>query len=419
MRCVPVMLALALLVGAAAAAADSADEGPERILVTLSDPGMSNAARPGPVRPGYGRRSSPYLVSLTVKRAARRIARDFDLRMVDDWPILPLKVYCQVYAVGGNDSVEELLDRLRARPEVESAQRLNRFEVTGTPGVAAADPYAGLQHNLETLELAQAHAWSRGDGVRISIIDTGADLMHPDLRTQIASYRDFVTSDGAGFSADAHGTAVAGVIGASSDNGIGIVGIAPSATVSVLKACWYVSGRPRAICDSFTLAKALAYAVESAADVINLSFGGPPDPLLGRLVGLALERNIVVVAAAPAAGAAGFPSGVPGVIVVAADGSPDAATVPTPVNAPGDEILVPVPGGGFDYASGSSLSAAHVSGIAALLVARQPRLGGSDVAELLVASRPAAGRSVNACRALARLLDATGCRDDPATARAR
>ena len=397
--------------------ADELDTDATRILVTFSDPGMSNAARAGPARPGYSRRSSTYLVSVNVKRAANRIAREFDLQTVDEWPIVPLKVHCLVFAVADDVEVDQLLERLRGRPEVESAQRLNQFEVSGSLGVDAADPYSELQHNLAALELAQAHAWSLGAGASVTIVDTGADVNHPELKTQIKFHHDFVNVDD--FTGDAHGTAVAGIIGAETENGVGMVGVAPSAQLTVLKACWYVDGRQRAVCDSFTIAKALSHAVESETDVINLSLIGPSDALLGRLVALAMQRDIVVVAAAPAKQQVGFPADVPGVIVVGSDGHSDSdkAALHPPVIAPGDEILVPVPGGGFDYASGSSLSAAHVSGIVALLVAKQPDLTQDEVSLLLVDSRAAVGNTVNACRALAQLLERSGCRDDPALTR--
>lgn len=397
-----------------------ADEGNDakaaRILVTFADPGMSNSARAGPGRPGYNRHSSTYLVSVGVKRAANRIAKDFDLRVIDEWPILPLKVHCIVFSVTDDVPVEQLLDQLRGRPEVESAQPLNQFEVSGSLDTSAADPYSKLQHNYRTLELAQAHAWSLGAGTSVTIIDTGADLNHPELKTQIKTHLDFANVEDGDFVADAHGTAVAGVIAAAYNNGVGVIGVAPSAQLTVLKACWYERQGAPAVCDSFTLAKALSHAVESDTDVINLSLGGPSDPLLGRLVALALKRGIVVVAAAPANQTAGFPADIPGVIVVASERQFDSDDVlhRSLVNAPGDEILVPVPGGGFDYASGSSLSAAHISGVIALLVASQPGLSRDEVNTLLVDSRPMVGKSVNACRALARLLQRSGCRDDAA-----
>ena len=384
-----------------------------KILVTFSDPGMSNAARAGPSGPGYRRRSSTYLTSVGVKRAANRIADEFDLETVDEWPIISLKVHCLVFVVAEDVQVEELLVRLRLRPEVDSAQLLNEFEVTGTGASGSADPYANLQHNLSTLELTQAHSWSLGDGINVTIIDTGADLEHPELKTQIASHHDFVERTDDDFSADAHGTAVAGVIGAASNNGIGMIGVAPLSRLSVLKACWHSQGRSRAVCNSFTLAKALGHAIESDTDIINLSLGGPSDALLGRLLTEALRRGLVVVAAAPEGSKSGFPMEVDGVIVVGSNEQSDSRdTIDRfSIEAPGEDILVPVPRGGYDYASGSSLSAAHVSGIAALLVARRPDLSSHQINSLLLGSRPSANESVNACRALAELLQLSGCMD--------
>lgn len=412
-------IAIAMLLIGAGSIPAFADEGPgsdagiTKILVTFSDVGMSNATRAGPPGPGYRRRSSTYLASVSVKRSAKRIAHDFDLVTLDEWPIVPLKVHCLVYGVADDVAVDELLLRLRDRPEVESAQLLNEFEVTGTSG---DDPFSNLQHNLSTLELTQAHTWSLGDGTNVTIIDTGVDLYHPELKTQIASHHDFVEDNDSDFSADAHGTAVAGVIGAASNNGIGIIGVAPSTRLSVLKACWHAPDRSQAICDSFTLAKALSYAIESETDVINLSLGGPSDALLGRLLGEALRRGIVVVAAAPGQPDSGFPAEIAGVIMVASNDhieSRDAARS-FPISAPGDDILVPVPRGGYDFASGSSLAAAHVSGIVALLVARRPGLTSKQISTLLVASRPTVDESVNACRALAQLLQRSGCRSSEA-----
>jgi subtilisin family serine protease len=311
---------------------------------------------------------------------------------------------------GGRD-VEKLLADLRKRPEVESVQPIHEFEVLGEP-VAGTDPFVGLQHNLEELELVEAHGWSRGAGSRVTIIDTGADIEHPELAPQVVEHADFVSDAGEVFAADAHGTAVAGIIGAVEGNGVGIVGVAPSARLSVLRACWYEEDESGggAVCDSFTLAKALAHAIDTAPQIINLSLGGPSDPLLSRLLLIAMDRGAIVIAADAGDSEPGFPAGVPGVIVVGSTAGQNALPA-VQVLAPGDEILVPTPGGGYDYSSGSSLSAAQVSGIAALLLAMRPALSGADVDRLLLDSRGGGQDYVNACRALARLLGRAGCRD--------
>ena len=95
------------------------------------------------------------------------------------------------------------------------------------------------------------------------------------------------------------------------------------------------------------------------------------------------------------------------VIVVGAEGDEQGERL----HAPGADILVPVPGGGFDYASGSSLSAAQVTGVVALMLAARPGIGLDEVARLLSDSSAEYGGSVNACRVLAKMLQQPGCRD--------
>ena len=150
------LVVLSLLAGipAGQAAESSLSTSSEtRILVTFSDPALGSGTRVSTSRPGYKRGSSAYLVSLGVKRAARRIARDFNLEAVDEWPILSLKVHCLVYAVPASMDLDDLLKRLRQDPEVDSAQPLNEFEVSTEGTSVDQKSYKGLQHSLETLEL--------------------------------------------------------------------------------------------------------------------------------------------------------------------------------------------------------------------------------------------------------------------------
>jgi len=128
------------------------------------------------------------------------------------------------------------------------------------------------------------------------------------------------------FAQDRHGTAVAGVIGARANNNEGIFGVAPGADLLGIKACWHsTAGGLEARCSSWTLAKAIDFAVINGTRVINLSLGGPPDPLLTRLIAKAIERGATVVAAAmDGADAPGFPASLPLVIgVVASDSHND------------------------------------------------------------------------------------------------
>src|SRR5690606_24965644 len=112
----------------------------------------------------------------------------------------------------------------------------------------SSEPYRPLQRNLDLLNVSEAHRWSRGEGVRIGIVDTGVDISHPDLDGRIADHRDFVSASERGMVAEKHGTAVAGLIGASDRNALGIVGIAPAARLYALRACWSEPDRDDARC---------------------------------------------------------------------------------------------------------------------------------------------------------------------------
>jgi hypothetical protein len=281
-------------------------------------------------------------------------------------------------------------------------------------------------------------AWEAGPGPRhpvvVAVVDTGLDHRHPDLRPEtlwrnpreIPNGRD---DDGNGYVDDligwnfvdgtndlsdhsGHGTHVAGIIGAATDNGVGIAGVNPDVRLMPLKAMT-LAGQGR----SAAVAEAIAYAVRHGARVVNLSLGGE------RLTGLhrrALEharaRGVVVVAAAGNLGidAAGFgQAGLPHVITVAAtdpeDRSPafsnHGATVK--LAAPGVAVLslrargtdftlgiegyapgshVVGPGGDYYRANGTSFAAPFVTGVASLLLARAPALTSAQVERMLVMS---------------------------------
>jgi subtilisin family serine protease len=253
-----------------------------------------------------------------------------------------------------------------------------------------------------------------GEGVRIAVIDTGVNSAHPDLKGRVVLRRNFVDNDMAAFEHDLHGTQVAGVIAALANNREGIVGIAPQAQLFVFKACWHGPSLAGAFCNSFTLAQALVAAVDSGAHVVNLSLTGPADPLLGELVTRGLARGVIFVGSVPPSGRRdGFPVGIPGVI--AADRSTLAARPPSVLYAPGSNVLTLAPGGHYDFASGSSLAAAHVTGALALLIARRPHVPAAALDQLLSSTtEPAPSEtgpadSINACGALAALLARGTC----------
>jgi hypothetical protein len=332
------------------------------------------------------------------------LARTYQLKRVADWPLSSLGVRCFVFEVPDAAKRDAIITALGRERFVESAQRLSSFHTSA----GTNDPYRNLQHGLAEMQVVAAQQWATGKSVKVAVIDTGLDTNHPDLRGRIVGIRNFIDRDSRAFDADIHGTAMAGVIAATSNNGIGLVGVAPEAEILGLKACRQEETKDRgARCSSFTLAKAVNFAIGQAVDVINLSLGGPPDPLLERLVKRALELNIVVVGAVTPDWPGGFPAGVSGVIPVTNQNSPNARA--GDVRAPGTQVLSAKPSRDYDFYSGSSLSTAHVSGLAALIRQRKPHLSASLVKELIVTTAEPDSHMANACRALARLIEGGDC----------
>jgi subtilisin family serine protease len=275
------------------------------------------------------------------------------------------------------------------------------------------DPYVALQHGFQEMDVAQAHPWSRGDGVKVAIIDTGADTEHPDLRGNIASAANFVDADDRQFQLDRHGTEVAGVIAAVANNRTGIVGVAPGARLLLFKACWQArNDADAARCNSFTLARALVAAFDAHAQVINLSLAGPEDPLLSQLIREGVRRGVLFVGAAGAEGAPGFMDQ-PGVIEVASAGTQSARG--QTLFAPGREILTLMPGGHYDFASGDSIATAQVTGVVALLLAKDSNLSAAAAYRVLretsglSAGEVSDAKLVDACAAVTSMIRRGSC----------
>jgi subtilisin family serine protease len=320
------------------------------------------------------RRPPRYAGGARIDALLDALASDYALRRDTGWPIRSLSVYCEVFEARSAVDIEGLLARLRADPRVEGAQPVLRHH---TRAATYDDPLFRLQHAFASLRLEAAHALSRGNGVHIAIIDSGIDRDHPDLRGRVARVRDLSRNSAPG----PHGTAIAGLIAARANNGIGIVGVAPEARLLDLRACWpEQDGGMRAVCDSFSLARALDTAIEWRAEVINLSLSGPEDPLVGRLIGAAVARGATVVVAV---GEGGFPASRADVIAVASE--PRNAHE---LRAPGHGLITTFPGDAFDYVSGDSFAAAQVAGLVALLRARHPRADPAAVRRALLAQQP-------------------------------
>ena len=244
------------------------------------------------------------------RRIGQELARTHGLKLVDAWPMPVIGIDCYVMEQPGNAPLEQVLKALSGDPRVEWAQPMNTYH-----GLGGGDPLYSVQPAAKYWKLAELHKSSTGRGVRVAVIDSGVDANHPDLAGQVELLENFVGSPPA--AAESHGTAVAGIIAAHAGNGLGIAGVAPGARLQALRACWPDrAGVTR--CNTFTLAKALNFAILNRAKIINLSLSGPADRLLKTLLDTAGRRGMVVVGAAdPLRADGGFPASYPGVIAVA------------------------------------------------------------------------------------------------------
>ncbi|HEY2145083.1 MAG TPA: S8 family serine peptidase [Steroidobacteraceae bacterium] len=385
---------------------------PDRLIVlAVENETSAFVAQAGGTPRGY-EAAIEYGPTSQAREAMRAVAKEYGLREVNAWPIKALNMHCAVLEIPADADRDTLLGALSKDKRVKLTQPLQTF-ATRTSGYN--DPYLELQRGFRQMDVAGAHSLSRGEGVKVAIIDTGADILHPDLRNSIAAAENFVDSNDAQFRRDRHGTEMAGVIAAVANNGEGIVGVAPNARLYILKACWQAQADADAArCNSFTLARALAAAFDVHAQVINLSLAGPDDPLLGELIHEGQRRGVLFVGAA--ADAASAQNGLlhrAGVIEVA--GSETRSSVSTVLYAPGREILTLLPGGHYDFASGASIATAQVSGVIALMLAKAPDLSAAAAFGLLrdssssVSAADSNPAGVDACVALVTLARRGSC----------
>jgi hypothetical protein len=200
---------------------------------------------------------------------------------------------------------------------------------------------------------------------------------------------------------------VAGVIAARANAEVGMLGIAPQARLLALKACWQLgAGDDAARCNSYTLAQALAKAIELRPQIINLSLTGPSDPLLSALLARATALGIIVVGPGGDVGGTSFPGSERAVLtVVRTEAGPAPERM---LRAPGMEVLTLAPGARYSISSGDSIATAAISGVTALLLSTHLPLRADQVQQLLRESTDTlpggdGHKVVNACRALATL----------------
>jgi len=359
---------------------------PELIVITLTPQEHSRLTgmEPVPIGPDLPVPYAQFLNQLKNKYGLTRVA---------NWPLATIDVFCIVFELENPSERRNVVESLRLEQGIETAQVVQAFDSLSE---TYNDPYLSMQHGIYEIQAIPSHQWSRGSGVNIAIIDTGLDHTHPDLESSVESIANFVDDNEEVFRSDTHGTAVAGLIAADTNNATGMVGIAPDASLLAVKACWHlVEIADGARCNTLTLAKALNYSIQAGVDIINLSLTGPPDPLLERLVHTALEQNIVVIGAMPSHNKDAFPISIPGTVSVSMPGVATRA-----LSAPGRQVLSTGPNESYDFFTGSSFSTAHITGLAALVRGLSPDLSPPEVLTMLENASDSQSGTINSCRAV-------------------
>ena len=332
-----------------------------------------------------------------------------NLKKIGQWTIKTLGLEAIRAEFRGNRTVDEVVRALSQDMRVESVQSIKTYKLLNYN-----DPYFSLQNTVDRDDLEKVHRYTTGKDVFVGVVDTGVDRTHPELAARIIYAANFVEHDQLSFDNDEHGTAVAGVIGSTANNDLGIVGVAPDVKLMIFKSCAQNARTGRASCDSVSLMKALIDVIAQKPDIVNMSLSGPDDKLLIRLINAALAEGIIVVAAVDGKDARNtFPASIPGVLAVNSIRQFDGAFMPkNGVFAPGLEMLTTTPGATYAFRSGSSMSAAYVSGIAALLKEREP---GLSAQQLILQLHKTSSGSLNAvplvdvCNAVMRVEDGEVC----------
>lgn len=300
-----------------------------------------------------------------------------------DW-VSPLSVD-EALAVGSVRDLDAALAVLANDPRVEAAEPELIYEMTAFPHGPPNDPMFDKQWHLKAMGAPEGWSTSaRGRGVIVAVVDTGIAKVEDLEGTKILTGASFVPGTSSAKDDQGHGTHVAGTIAQTTNNGKGVAGVAPEATllpVKVLSSLGFGS--------SAWIAAGIDYAVDEGADVINLSLGGGYSSIIHNAIKKARANGVIVVAAAGNSGrrGVGYPGALEETIGVSATG-PDGSLAPYSSYGEGVDIAAPggdkrKPGGGVlqdtidgkgghhyvEY-QGTSMATPHVAGAAAILLSQ-------------------------------------------------
>lgn len=286
-----------------------------------------------------------------------------------------------LFRIANRRAVETASRELAADANVRSVQPNFRYVLQDQKALTEGDPG---QYAVAELRLPEAHKLADGANVTIAVIDFGIDVKHPELANSIADSFDAL---GSKEGPHVHGTGVAGAIAAHAR----LMGSAPAARILAIRAFGKASSGAEST--SFVILRGLDYAAAHGAQVVNMSFAGPKDALIERGIAALAGKGIVMVAAAGNAGAKSpplYPAANANVIAISATDAHDKLFTASnrggyiAVAAPGVDLFLPAPDDKYQITSGTSFSAAYVSGLAGLMLERNPALKPEELRAILM-----------------------------------
>jgi hypothetical protein len=288
------------------------------------------------------------------------------------------------FRIGDGRSVSDVIRAMEAEKITATAQPNYVFKLQQDLNAARRAPATQTyQYILAKWRLPDVHRVATGRGVLVAMIDSEVDQRHPDLAGSVA---DRLEPIGQEFKPQPHGTGMAGAMASHRR----LLGVAPGARILTVNA--FGTDSDSAYGTTEQILKGIDWAIAKGARVINMSFAGPRDPLVQLALKKAYEKGIVLVAAAGNAGPNSeplFPAADADVIAVTATDVNDALLPQAnrgahiSVAAPGVDILVPAPNAQYQITTGTSVAAAEVSGVIALMLERKPNATPDDIRRAL------------------------------------
>ncbi|WP_339177235.1 S8 family peptidase [Paenibacillus sp. FSL R5-0701] len=298
------------------------------------------------------------------------------------------------YRVESRKKMHRMLEHYKDHELIEHAEPNYLVEASFTPN----DPFFPYQYNLSKINAPAAWDITQSNSsVKIAIIDTGVQLNHPELASKLLPGYDYVDYDNIPEDGNGHGTHVAGIAASVTNNGVGIAGAAPLASIVPLRV---LDNNGQGTIGN--VGNGLVFAANNGVQVVNLSLGGPMgNAFLQAAVQYAWDRGAVIIAAAGNDNTSFpiVPASYPNVIAVASTNPSDLKSNFSnygswvDMAAPGDTILSTYLGGSYAYLSGTSMAAPHVAGVAALLAA-QGKTNAQIRDALCFASDPVSGSGI-------------------------